>query len=458
MNIDSILFIGGFLPVILLLHAVIPGLRGKKWLLLAASLVLYAFGSLQGLLLLLMAALANYLLGFLADKKWARILGIVLNLAFLGTYKYLNFLLGEVLHLPDVQLELIAPIGISFFTFRAISYLIDTGRDPEKKCRSFPDFLLYLSFFPQVVAGPIVRYDRFAEQLDSRVLSQKRTADGLCRFTVGLSKKLLLSSTLGTVADGVFSLQTLTDARLAWLGALAYMLQIYFDFSGYSDMAIGLSGVFGFDTEENFLYPYTARTLGDFWRRWHISLSTWFRDYVYIPLGGNRKGTGRAGLNKLVVFILCGVWHGASWTFLLWGFWHGVLNALESVNVIPARRLQKTKVLGRLYTLFVVCLGFVMFRAGSVGQGFAVMKAMFTGFAVTPASTVTLCTLLNAETVLTLVAGVAAALPVLPRLKALKEKKPVWEVVQYVLVTVLFALCLIKLASTGFTPFIYAQF
>ena len=458
MNIDSILFIGGFLPVILLLHTVIPGLRGKNWLLLAAGLVFYSFGSLQGLLLLLIAALVNYLLGLRAEKKWARTAGIVLNLAFLGAYKYLNFLLGEVLHLPGTELELIAPIGISFFTFRAMSYLIDVSRSVETKCRSFPDFLLYLSFFPQVMAGPIMRYDRFAAQLRSREVSQVRTAQGLCRFTVGLSKKLLLSSTLGAVADGVFSVPTLTDARLAWLGAAAYMLQIYFDFSGYSDMAIGLSGVFGFDTEENFLYPYTARTLGDFCRRWHISLSSGFRDYVYIPLGGNRKGMLRAGLNKLVVFALCGVWHGASWTFLVWGLWHGLLSALESINVIPAKRLQKTKVLGRLYTLFAVCLGFVMFRAGSVEQGLAVIKAMFTGFAFTLESTVTLYTLLNAETVLTLAVGAAAAVPVLPRLKALKEEKPAWEAVQYALVTVLLVLSLIKLASTGFTPFIYAQF
>ena len=271
---------------------------------------------------------------------------------------------------------------------------------------------------------------------------------------MGLSKKVLLCAPLATLADGVFGAEVL-DVRLAWLGAVSYMLQIYFDFSGYSDMAIGLGNILGFTTPENFHYPYVAYSIGDFWRRWHISLSSWFKDYLYIPLGGNRKGKWMAGLNKAIVFTLCGLWHGSAWTFLLWGLWHGLLSALESFGIIRLKGAKGAKkVLGHLYTLLAVCLGFVMFRAATVSQGFGIIGAMFTGFAFTESATVLLHSLLNGYTVFMLALSAVLTVPMGRKLQSSK----VLDTLSYAALLLLFVLCLMKLASGGFAPFIYAQF
>lgn len=453
MNFDSVFFLSCFLPVLIVLYLLVRQQRWRNYLLLAAGLLFYAFGSLQGLLILVAAALVNYLLGLLIQRgvcpRLVRTGAVAGNLLFLGVYKYLHFLLGGVLGLP-VELALTAPIGISFFTFKCISYIVDTSREPTRGTRHFGDFLLYVSFFPQVVSGPITRFCDFQPQLQCR--SRKLSPEGLRRFVVGLAKKLLLAAVLGKAADGVFALEA-ADARLAWLGAVAYSLQIYFDFSGYSDMAIGLGQVFGFETKENFLYPYTADSLTDFWRRWHLSLSTWFRDYLYIPLGGNRKGKLRTALNKIIVFALCGLWHGANWTFLLWGLWHGLFTALESLRCIRPRRLP-----GRVYTLLVVCLGFVLFRAPDVRQGLTLIGAMFTGWTFTPTATVALRSLWNWETITALVCGAAASLPWKAWLARRDKLAHIADAVSYPLCLCLFALCVIRLASGGFTPFIYAQF
>ena len=273
------------------------------------------------------------------------------------------------------------------------------------------------------------------------------------RFVIGLAKKTLLASTLGAVSDAVFA-SALPDARGAWVGALAYALQIYLDFSGYSDMAIGLGNVFGYGTKENFLHPYTADSLTDFWRRWHISLSSWFKDYLYIPLGGNRKGKYRAALNKMIVFALCGLWHGANWTFLLWGLWHGVLSALESLKLIRPRKLP-----GRVYTLLVVCIGFVMFRAETVTQGLAMICAMFTAWKPVTEVTVLLYRVLDLRVLTAAVIGILVCVDWKQVIS--KKNQSLWatiERVSYPACMVLFVLCLLRLASGGFAPFIYAQF
>ena len=463
MNTDSVIFISCFLPLCLAAYWLIPQTKGKNIVLLVASLVFYSFGSLTGLMILLGCALVNYLLGlWVSGRKGLMILGVVLNLALLAFYKYLDFTLSSVLGLPQLQLGLAAPIGISFFTFKSISYLVDTWRDRETGTRSFWELLLFLSFFPQVVAGPIARFRDFGPQLHSRSITLENAADGVRRFLVGLSKKLILAGTLGNVVDTVFQMEGgVPDLRLAWLAAICYSLQIYFDFSGYSDMAIGLGQSFGFTTQENFQYPYIAPTLGNFWRRWHISLSSWFKDYLYIPLGGNRRGKARAGLNKLIVFTLCGIWHGAAWTFVVWGLWHGLLSMLESVNVIPAKKLESSRgmrILGRVYTLLVVCLGFVMFRAASLEQGFSVIGTMFTGFTFTDSATVLLHQLLSAENVAIILLGILFAMPVKNRLAGNEKLSKVLEPVGYVAALVLLVLCIGKLASGGFAPFIYGQF
>ena len=460
MSFDSIFFISCFLPVLLAVYWLIPGTRAKNWVLLAVGLVFYAFGGVTGIALLLAAALVNYLLGLLIQKniapKAVMIAAVVLDLAFLCAYKYLDFILLDVLGLPESPVSLVAPVGISFFVFKCISYIIDTYRDAGRGTKNFPRFLLYISFFPQVMAGPITRFHDFAAQLDDRRFDLDTVASGLRRFVVGLAKKAILCGSLGSVVDAVFALESgALDARLAWLGAIAYMLQIYFDFSGYSDMAIGIGGLFGFATAENFNYPYIASSVGDFWRRWHISLSSWFKDYLYIPLGGNRKGAAWAALNKAIVFTLCGLWHGSAWTFLLWGAWHGLFSALESLKIINPKA-WKSKILAHGYTLLVVGLGFVVFRASSIPEGLDIISAMFTGWNFTDAGTVALHSILTGEAAVMIVLSVFFAMPI----KNWTQEKlgRYAEPASYAVCLVLYLLCIAKLASGGFAPFIYFQF
>ena len=351
MSLDSAFFLLCFLPLAAALYYLIRGRRGGDVLLLILSLLFCAFGSLSGLGLLLAAALVNYIFGLLILRcpkrgKALAAAAVILDLAFLGAFKYLSFLLSLVLPLPETGwpgLGVAAPLGISFFTFKCISYIVDTRRDPACGTRSFFRLLLYISFFPQLTAGPITRFPEFCGQLGKRERRWEDLGQGLRRFVIGLGKKLILAAAAAKIADPVFSPGAPLSLSLGWLGALAYLMQIYFDFSGYSDMAIGLGRIFGFRTPENFLDPYTADSITDFWRRWHISLSLWFRDYLYIPLGGNRKGKVRTALNKFLVFLLCGFWHGAAWTFILWGAWHGLLSALESLRVLDTGRWKKTR-------------------------------------------------------------------------------------------------------------------
>lgn len=463
MNTDSVAFLSCFLPLTVLLHRLIPGKKGRNILLIVASLLFYSFGGLSGLLVLLAAAVVNFLGGRQIQKgRGGKVLPGVLvaaNLGLLIFYKYLDFFLCQLLSLPHAALSLAAPLGISFFTFKSISYLVDLSRQKDKAAERFWEYLLYISFFPQVMAGPLTRFQDFRSQLACPDVGLETMSRGLRRFVIGLSKKLLLAAVLGAAADRVFALEgDQLNATLAWIGAVAYLLQIYFDFSGYSDMAIGLGMAFGFSAPENFRYPYIASSVGDFWHRWHISLSGWFRDYLYIPLGGNRKGIARTALHKGIVFALCGVWHGAAWTFLVWGLWHGLFAALESL--IPVKKWQSTlpgKVLGHIYTLLVVLLGFVMFRAETVSQGLAVIGAMFAGTSYT-ASPVVLHELLAGEFWFVLAAGAVLCLPIVPWSKKHPKLEAAAAPISWVVCGVLFVLCLVKLAAGGFAPFIYAQF
>ena len=455
---DNIFFISCILPLVLVLHWIVPWMRGKNAVLLVLSLVFYSFSGLSGLALLLVVAAVNYLLGLGLKTKFrkvAMITGVVLDVAFLCAYKYLDFILADVLGLAHMQPGLIAPLGISFFVFKCISYLVDGYRDQSQVTCNAGKLLLYISFFPQITMGPITRFSEFEPQLKERTISLDQMALGLRRFAVGLGKKILIAGTVASVVDGVFALEAV-DIRLAWVGAIAYCIQLYFDFSGYIDMVIGLGVALGFTTRENFIYPYIAPTVGQFWRRWHMSLSTWFKDYVYIPLGGNRKGQLRAGINKCIVFLLCGLWHGAAWTFVLWGLWHGLFSLLESLNVIPAKRLEKgpAKILGHVYTLLVVCIGFVMFRAGTVAQGAQIIGAMFAGFKLTAAGTVALYKLLSVETVLMLVMGIVLSMPISKKL----SEVTFLERISYIGAIVVFVLSVLKLAAGDFAPSIYAQF
>src|SRR6478736_9425249 len=375
----SPIFLFLFLPLTLAAYFAFP--RGwRNGVLLVASLAFYAWGEAPYLALVLGSVAFNFAVGATIGKsggvartRWLA-LGIVGNLTTLAIFKYANFAVGNVNALaPILAMTPIAlasiplPLGISFFTFHAISYVVDVYKGNAHAERNVPRFALYILLFPQLIAGPIIRWRDIASQLPQR---EERIADfayGVRRFVLGLGKKVLIANTLGAVADRIFAMPTSElTTPLAWLGLVCYTLQIYFDFSGYSDMAIGLMRMFGFHILENFNYPYIARSIREFWRRWHISLSNWFRDYLYIPLGGNQRGARRAYRNLVVVFLLCGLWHGASWPFVLWGAWHGLFLVAERAGV--GRMLERLGPMSHAYALAVVMGGWVLFRSSTLAR------------------------------------------------------------------------------------------
>ena len=463
MAFSSAAFVFAFLPIVFLLHCVIRNQRARNALLIAASLLFYSAGSLVHLPLLLAVAAVNYFAGLLFQrqvrrKKTVLILALILNLGALVAFKYLDFFTGSINSLFGLSVPLAGialPIGISFFTFQGLSYTIDVYRDRELGTRSFWELLLYISFFPQLIAGPIVKYHDVAAQIRQRSASAQDMAEGCRRFIVGLSKKLLLADILAVAVDALYANSGLGDARLSLIAGVCYAMQIFFDFSGYSDMAIGMGRMFGFHFLENFDHPYTASSIRDFWRRWHISLSTWFREYLYIPLGGNRRGLARTCLNVLIVFFLTGLWHGASWTFVLWGLWHGLWSILERVT--PLKSLSG-KVIGHLYTLIIVVLGFMLFRADSVAQAFSMIGSLFTGYGFAREATLLLRDVMTWKVVAAAAVGLLLCTGVQRRLTAWANEKRPFRAAAYVSAIALFALCILRLASASFNPFIYFQF
>ncbi|MCQ2433399.1 MAG: MBOAT family protein [Clostridia bacterium] len=394
-------------------------------------------------------------------RKRLTVFAVAVNLFILAFFKYVPWLAGLFesavdIHLPLPYLAL--PVGISFYTFQELSYVLDVSRGKASVQRNYFTLLLYISFFPQLIAGPIVTYEAIREQLTERTVTVEKTALGVRRFLYGLSKKLLISNTAALIADAAFA-SSAPSLSLAWAGAVCYSLQIYFDFSGYSDMAIGLASMFGFSLAENFNYPYSAVTVRDFWKRWHISLTNWFREYVYIPLGGNRVSGARTVLNRYIIFFLTGFWHGANFTYILWGLWHGTLMMFE--RLVHMERLEKKRILHlplRLYTLLTVVLGFVMFRAPSVTAGFRFIGSMFSASG-TPSSDVT--GLLSPYVIFMLFCGVILSFPLLALLRTFFEKihaGMIFDVFEYILCIPLFFLCVMTLASTSFNPFIYYIF
>ena len=383
MVFSSLEFLCIFLPTVFLLYTVIPVHRVRNALLIVFSLVFYAYGEPVYVLLMIASSLANYLCALWigktgSKKKLPLVIAIVINLGTLVFFKYTGMLVtafNAVTHLAIPVPAIALPIGISFYTFQALSYVIDVYRGEVGVQKNYFKVLLYISFFPQLIAGPIVRYHDIAAQIDNRSQNITQIAQGLRRFICGLAKKVLIANTMGQAADIIFAQSTSSLGFMsAWVGAVAYLFQIYYDFCGYSDMAIGLGKMFGFTFKENFNYPYGARSIQDFWRRWHISLSTWFKEYLYIPLGGNRKGKARTALNKIIVFLLTGLWHGANWTFVLWGLWHGLFLMLE--QYLPFLK-KLPKAVGHIYTVLVVLLGFVVFRADTISYGFGYIGRMF---------------------------------------------------------------------------------
>ena len=475
MVFSSLVFLCVFLPVVFLLYTVVPSLRVKNVLLIAASLIFYAYGEPAYVLLMIGSSAANYVLALLIDKsgrpgvrKLILAAAVAANLGVLGFFKYTGFVLESFnaltgLGVPVPQITL--PIGISFFTFQALSYVIDVYRRDVPADKNFLHILLYISFFPQLIAGPIVKYHDINAAIADRRQTTEAVAAGLRRFICGLGKKVIIANVMGQTADAVFAAapESLHFAA-AWLGAAAYMLQIYYDFSGYSDMAIGLGKMFGFEIKENFNYPYTAVSIQDFWRRWHISMSTWFKNYLYIPLGGNRKGKFRTALNRIIVFFCTGLWHGANWTFVVWGLYHGFFLLLESY--IPALK-KMPRLLGRLYSLLVVCIGFVVFRADTLSQGVTFIARMFSFGPLDFENKALLLGQLTPWFLVILVAAVVGAGFLRRPVEKLRQSlggevaalpRARTEIVLSAGALILLIWCVLRLSGQGYNPFIYFRF
>lgn len=475
MIFSSLEFLCVFLPITYMLYCIIPSLKAKNGLLIIASLLFYAYGEPVYVVLMIFSALLNYVTARIISvmktgKKPVLVAGLLVNLGMLGFFKYADFFVDSInkvfrlkITCPDVAL----PIGISFFTFQALSYVIDVYFGKVEVQKSFWKVLLYICFFPQLIAGPIVKYRDISEAIDNRTMKADQAAAGLRRFICGLAKKVLIANAMGLVADSIFGADMgNVNALAAWLGAVAYLMQIYYDFSGYSDMAIGLGKMFGFQFRENFQYPYGATSIKEFWRRWHISLSTWFKEYVYIPLGGNRKGRCRAVINRIIVFFLTGLWHGANWTFVLWGLYHGFFLLLE--EYIPVIK-KFPKWLGCLYSVIVVCVGFVLFRADTVTQGFYYIGQMFTGFWMTPAAVSLTLQQMTPYFIVMLVVAVIGCAPIHPLADKLREhlngseqvKSKKWSMIEIgfsVGSVLLLVWCMVRLSGSTYNPFIYFRF
>lgn len=476
MVFSSVIFLCLFLPIVLGGYYLLPKREAKNLWLIAASLLFYAFSGLWYVLLLLFSVFCNYLAGlFVSGRKGVLYVAVAVNLGVLGVFKYLTFLVRTVNQLPGVAIavpSIVLPVGISFFTFQGLSYVIDVYRNERLKSTRFRDVLLYIALFPQLVAGPIVRYEDVADEIKSRRHTLEQLANGLRRFIIGLSKKLMIADVCGSVVTLIYSAKSSAlDSRTAWLAAVCYLIQIYFDFSGYSDMAIGLGLCFGFHFKENFNYPYISASIQEFWRRWHISLSTWFREYLYIPLGGNRKGKAKTYRNKLMVFFCTGLWHGANWTFIIWGLWHGFFIVAEDAAKKlfglgkhgKNRRNPVETVLKHLYTLLVVLIGFVIFRADNMGQAFSMIGAMFSGICASAQTGLLLAQCLTPLTMFALLLGLVGSTPVLPLVcrKAEQQTGSVYvclRVLSYAGALALLLVDILHLSAASYVPFIYFQF
>lgn len=477
MLFTSLEFLLLFLPVTLAVYYVLPFRWGLKntWL-LAASLAFYAWGEPWFVFVMLGSMAFNYAVALAMDairsrRRWMKALfwmAVLGNLSVIGLWKYANFFTSVLREWIPLwkgfipQTSFVLPIGISFFTFQAMSYVADVCRGTVKAQRNPLSLALYISLFPQLIAGPIVRYATVCGEINARRATLDDFASGVWRFLCGFSKKMLLANTLAEVADKAFAMSA-PGAAMAWLGALCYSFQIFFDFSGYSDMAIGLGRMFGFHFEENFNYPYVSKSVTEFWRRWHISLGTWFRDYVYFPLGGSRVGKRRLLLNLAVVWSLTGLWHGANWTFLLWGGLYGVLIMLEKCCDIP-KRVESSwlwKTLWRPLTLLAVLFGWVLFRSSDVSQAAGFVKSMFGCGPMAANPDAAGFWLGEIKTVL--LAAMLLSTPAVPAFKAkLAARSPkalyIYVSLEALVLLALFAVSMSCLAMNVHNPFIYFNF
>lgn len=466
MVFSSTIFVFLFLPLVLLCYFLAPK-KLKNYILLFFSLVFYIFGGPKFLLVLLFVVLIDYIGAILINKtnkkKLFLILTLILNISTLVYFKYTGFFLENVNNIFGLNItipDIVLPIGISFYTFQAMSYVIDVYRNKVSLQKNYLTLLLYVSLFPQLVAGPIVRYETIEQELKVRKTTFEDVEYGIRRFILGLAKKVIIANQMGALADTIFSSSDISTP-VAWLGAIAYMFQIYFDFSAYSDMAIGLGRIFGFKFLENFNFPYISKSITEFWRRWHISLSTWFRDYVYIPLGGNRKGIKRQIINLFIVWLLTGFWHGAEWNFVIWGLYYFIFLMLE--KFVFNKVLAKTpNVIRHIYTLFIVLIGWIIFRCESLDS----IKTMFTSMFTLKITEFSLNELLiYLETyaiyfILAIIFSMPVYYKIVDKINSLKEGKLklALNILHYGSLIVIFIITIMFLAYSSYNPFIYFRF
>lgn len=468
MLFSSIVFLFTFLPAVMILYYLLP-VRFRNVILLLASLVFYAWGEPVYLFLMLLSILFNYFSGLdiarnLQDKRAAKrslVFNLIINLAVLGFFKYEGFVLDTLNGILPVHISYHAlplPIGISFYTFQILSYIIDIYRGNGKVQTNLPNFALYVTMFPQLIAGPIVQYADVDEQLASREISRTKFGEGSMYFIRGLAKKVLLANTSGMIFTEVSGLAKDNIAVMtAWLGAFAYMFQIYFDFSGYSDMAIGLGKMFGFEFNMNFNYPYVSKSITEFWRRWHISLSSWFRDYVYIPLGGNRVSKIKHIRNLLIVWFLTGLWHGAAWNFVAWGLYYGVILIIEKYLLSPVLD-RLPDVVRHIYSIVLVVIGWVLFFSSSFGQAADYIRVMFGAGAHGFADRESMY-LLTSNLILWLILIFGSTPLVHFRYEhMLRSKKWNTTIINSVVYAALFIVCIAYLVTETYNPFLYFRF
>lgn len=467
MSFNSIIFLSIFMPIVIMGYYF---LKGNNLYLLVLSCIFYYWtnGSLLASILLL--TLINYLTAIFIDKKdkykkYIFISGIVINIAFLSYFKYMNFFISNInaifrLHIGNI-LYIVAPLGISFIIFKSISYISDVYTGKIGVETNIIDYCLYILFFPQVISGPITRYADMRAEIKCRKCEADEIRNGFCRFIAGLAKKIFIANYLGDLADQIWNIHV-NDlySSLAILGAFVYMLQIYFDFSSYSDMAIGLSRIFGFSCLENFNYPYISRSISEFWRRWHISLSTWFRDYIYIPLGGSRRGN--LYFNIFVVFLITGLWHGSSWHFVIWGMWNGIFNIFEKYiakkGFVIGKGSKLTQFVSWLYTMGVVFIGWILFRAPGIKYAIKYILVMagfrqgFNGFEISR--------YLDTFNISLLVISIIFSFPFIKDIyfKYIKKDTDLCVALENIFIIALLIVCIVGAVSNTYTSFIYFQF
>lgn len=493
MVFSSLTFLFLFLPITIGLYYLVRK-EIKNYVLLFASLFFYAYGGVKYLYIMILSICVNYTFGILVyrakkveEKRWQMeqkryqsrrknhyrncnyivnnskfivVVAVIFNLAIIGYYKYYNFFISNansIFRMNIKALNIIMPIGISFFTFQSLSYVIDVYRGHGEVQKNPLNVALYISLFPQLIAGPIVRYETVAEQIFNRKETIDGFIEGIERFIFGLGKKVLISNSMGIIADTIFNGKVDNLAVItAWIAAIAYTFQIYFDFSGYSDMAIGLGKMFGFEFLENFNYPYISKSITEFWRRWHISLSTWFRDYVYIPLGGNRGTLIKHIRNIFIVWFLTGMWHGASWTFIAWGLYYGIILTLE--KYVLKNYLQKLNApLKHIYTLIIVIIGWVLFRAESFSMAFGFIKTMFFMNGARLIDNQGMFFL--SEYKIEILVAIIGCIPIYKSIESkFNNYRNIYMVLKHIYLCIIFGLCIIFLVKSSFNPFIYFRF